>query len=206
MTERLTAAFGVHPYDLYATTEGLLGAECERHDGIHLFDDNCIVENVDDDGRPVPPGEPGARVLVTNLYNRVQPVIRLAVADVMTIHPEPCPCGRTLVRAAAIEGRRDDVLALPARGGGTVSVLPAHFSVITRDRAVREFQVRQEPGGVRVLVVPCTDGDPELEARLCDAVARTLGDLGADARVEVERCEALARRGGKMQIVQALPG
>jgi phenylacetate-coenzyme A ligase PaaK-like adenylate-forming protein len=206
MTERLTAAFGVHPYDLYATTEGLLGAECERHDGIHLFDDACIVENVDDDGRPVPPGEPGARVLVTNLYNRVQPVIRLAVADVMTIHPEPCPCGRTLVRAAAIEGRRDDVLSLPARGGGTVSVLPAHFSVITRDRAVREFQVRQEPGGVRVLVVPCTDGDPELEARLCDAVARTLGDLGADARVEVERCEALARRGGKMQIVQALPG
>ena len=195
MTERLAAAFGVAPFDLYATTEGLFGYECERHDGIHLFDDASIVENVDEDGRPVPPGEPGARVLVTNLYNRVQPIIRLAVADVMTMHPEPCPCGRSLVRAAAIEGRRDDVLSLPARGGGTVSVLPAHFSVITRDRAVREFQVRQEPGGVRVLVVPCGDGDPELEARLRGAVAQALGELGADARVEVERCGALARRG-----------
>ena len=82
----------------------------------------------------------------------------------MTMDPEPCPCGRSLVRAAAVDGRHDELLSLPARGGGTVTVLPAQFSAITRDRAVREFQVRQEPGGVRVLVVPCDDGDPELEA------------------------------------------
>jgi phenylacetate-coenzyme A ligase PaaK-like adenylate-forming protein len=206
MTERITAAFGVHPYDLYATTEGLFGSECERHDGVHLFDDASIVENVDADGLPVPPGTPGAQVLVTNLHNRVQPIIRLAISDVMTMHPEPCPCGRTLARAAAIDGRRDDVLSLPARGGGTVSVLPAHFSVVTKDRAVREFQVRQEPGGVRVLVVPCHDGDPGLEARLQGVVARALTEAGAEARVEVERCRELARRGGTLQIVHARPG
>jgi phenylacetate-CoA ligase len=204
MTERLTAAFGVRPFDVYATTEGLFGAECERHDGIHLFDDASVVENVDEDGRPVPPGTPGARVLVTNLHNFVQPIIRLAVADVMTLHPEPCGCGRTLVRAAAIDGRRDDVLSLPARGGGTVSVLPAQFAVVTRDRAVREFQIRQEPGGVRVLVVPCGDGDPELEPRLRSAVTRALGEAGADARVEVECCRELTRRAGKLQLVVGL--
>jgi phenylacetate-CoA ligase len=143
-------------------------------------------------------------VLVTNLHNLVQPIIRLAVADVMTIHPEPCPCGRALVRAAALDGRRDDVLALPARGGGTVAVLPAQFSVVTRDRGVREFQVRQEPGGVRILVVPCHDGDPELATRLRGAVARALGEAGADARVEVECCSALVRRAGKLQVVVGL--
>ena len=47
------------------------------------------------------------------------------------------------------------------------------------------------------------DGDPELEARLRGAVAQALGEAGADARVEVERCSELARRGGKLQIVVA---
>jgi phenylacetate-CoA ligase len=110
------------------------------------------------------------------------------------------------VRAATVDGRHDDLLSLPARGGGTVTVLPAQFSVVTRDRAVREFQVRQEPGGVRVLVVPCREGDPELESRLRGAVAQALAEAGAEARVEVERCHELTRRGGKLQIVHAQPG
>ena len=93
MTERIAAAFGVTPYDVYATTEGLFGAECERHDGIHLFDDACVVENVDEGGRAVPPGTPGARVLVTNLYNLVQPIIRLAIADVLTCTPSRARAG-----------------------------------------------------------------------------------------------------------------
>jgi phenylacetate-CoA ligase len=201
MTERLRAAFGVAPFDLYATTEGLFGTECERHDGIHLFDDASVIENVDEDDRPVPPGSPGARLLVTNLHNLVQPIVRLSVPDVVRLHPEPCPCGRTLVRAAAIEGRRDDSLSLPARGGGTVTVLPAQFAVITRDRAVREFQVRQEAGGLRVLVVPSAGAGPDLEQRIGAAVGRAMDGLGADTRVLVERRPELARCGGKLQIV-----
>ena len=85
MTERLVEAFGVHPFDLYATTEGLWGVECERHEGIHLFEDVALFENVDEEGRPVPAGEPGARLLVTSLHNLVQPIIRLEVTDVFTI-------------------------------------------------------------------------------------------------------------------------
>jgi phenylacetate-CoA ligase len=51
MTERLVEAFGVHPFNLYATTEGLWGVECERHEGIHLFEDVALLENVDAEGR-----------------------------------------------------------------------------------------------------------------------------------------------------------
>jgi phenylacetate-CoA ligase len=57
--ERLQHAFGVRPYDFYATTEGLFGHECPEG-SMHLFDDMCIAENVDEDYRPVPPGEVGA--------------------------------------------------------------------------------------------------------------------------------------------------
>jgi phenylacetate-CoA ligase len=54
MTRRLQDAFGVHPFDAYGCTEGLWGAECEYHQGIHLFEDSTLVENVDADGPPGP--------------------------------------------------------------------------------------------------------------------------------------------------------
>jgi phenylacetate-coenzyme A ligase PaaK-like adenylate-forming protein len=73
MTARIAEAFGVQPFDLYATTEGLWASDCECHDGLHLMEDGVIAENADADGRPVSDGEPGARLLVTNLTNRVQP-------------------------------------------------------------------------------------------------------------------------------------
>lgn len=207
MTERLMEAFGVHPFDLYATTEGLWGVECERHEGLHLFEDMALFENVDEDGQPVPPGESGAKLLVTYLYNFVQPIIRLEVSDVIVIDPEPCRCGRTLVRARAIEGRTDDVLKLTARDGGEVAVHPIEFGIVTRDRGVREFQVVQEGPGVRILVVPRPDMGGELETRLRDAVSRRLVELGVEKpQVVVERRDQLSRSaGGKLQLVVADP-
>lgn len=205
MTERLVEAFGVRPFDQYATTEGLWGCECERHEGIHLFEDMTLFENVDADGRPVPAGEPGARLLVTGLNSFVQPIIRLEVADVVTIEPEPCPCGRTLARTRAVEGRTDDVIELPARDGGEVAVHPLHFAVLTRDRGVREFQVVQEGPRLRILVVARPSANDGLEARLRDAVSRRLSELGVqDPRVVVERRDGLRRSaGGKLQMVVA---
>ena len=50
MTERLVEAFGVHPFNIYATTEGLWGIDCEHHEGIHLFEDVTLFENVDAGG------------------------------------------------------------------------------------------------------------------------------------------------------------
>ena len=165
----------------------------------------ALFENVDADGRPVPPGTPGARVLVTNLCNRVQPIIRLELEDVITIEPEPCPCGRTLRRMRAVEGRTEDALALPGRAGDPVTVLPAQFSVVTRDREVGEFQVVQEGPRLRILVVPRPSASRELEARLGAAVADRLNELGVDhPQVVVERRQALARSvGGKLPLVVA---
>jgi phenylacetate-CoA ligase len=205
MTERLVAAFGVRPFDLYATTEGLWGGECERHQGLHLFEDMALVENVDADGRAVPPGVPGARLLVTNLSNYVQPILRLEVSDVMTVDPEPCPCGRRLHRARAIAGRTDDVLELPGRGGAPVAVHPLHFALLTRDREVGEFQLVQEGTRLRLRVVPHPAASGELEGRLQAALSRRLAELGVDdPQVVVERCPALARApGGKLQLVVA---
>ena len=210
MTQRLQEAFGVPPFDVYGCTEGLFGSECQHHQGIHLFEDTTLVENVDGDGRPVAAGQPGARLLVTNLYNRVQPLLRLEVTDLVTLDPDPCPCGRTLVRVRAIHGRSEDVLSLPAHAGGQVAVHPLQFALLTRDPQVREFQVVQDGPVLRVLIVPshaAAADKNELETRLGQAVAHQLLGLGVhDPQIIVEGRQQLPRSaGGKLKLVIADP-
>lgn len=196
---RLETAFGVRPYDFYATTEGLWGAECAERRGLHLFEDTTLVENVDAGGRPVPPGEPGVKLLVTSLVNRAQPIIRLEVADAVILDPDPCPCGRSLVRMRSIHGRSDDMLRL-----GGVAVHPLQFAGVARDPEVVEFQVVQQAARLRVRVVPRGPA-PDLERRLGALVAKRLEAAGVTApQVSVERRERLERQpGGKLQMVVA---
>jgi putative adenylate-forming enzyme len=210
MTKRLEDAFGVHPFNVYGTTEGLFGSECDHHQGIHLFEDTTLVENVAADGQPAPAGEPGSRLLVTNLHNRVQPLFRLEVTDLVTLDPDPCPCGRSLIRVSAIHGRSDDVLSLPAHDGGWVAVHPLHFALLTRDSQVREFQVVHDGPALRIRIVPSqtvAEGDDRLESRLAQAVTQQLHKLGVhDPQITVERHQQLPRSaGGKLKLVIADP-
>ncbi|MBE2320713.1 phenylacetate--CoA ligase family protein [Solirubrobacter sp. CPCC 204708] len=167
MADRIEETWCVRPYSLYATTEGLWGVDCEHHAGIHLFEDMVRVENVDEHGRAVPDGAPGAKLLVPNLFNFVQPLLRLEIADAVTIAAEPCACGRTLRRLESVAGRAHDVLEL-----GDVRVQPLHFGVIARDRDVVEFQVVQTgPSSVRVLVVARGDVQARLRERCSNGCA-----------------------------------
>jgi phenylacetate-CoA ligase len=150
------------------------------------------------------------RPVTTNLYNRVQPLLRLEVTDLVTLDPDPCRCGRTLVRGSAIHGRSEDILFLPAHDGGRVAVHPLHFALLTRDPQVRVVQVVQDGPMLRVLVVPshaAAAGDDPLESRLDQAVTQQLLKLGVhDPQVTVERRPKLPRAaGGKLKLVIADP-
>ena len=82
------------PFDGYASTEtGMLASECDRHAGMHVFEDLVHIEVVDDDGRAVPDGTAGSRMLVTNLINRTLPMIRFELTDLVTIAPGPARAG-----------------------------------------------------------------------------------------------------------------
>lgn len=107
---RFRAAWGADLYDTYAMTEtGLIGAECPQRGGIHISEDLVIVESVDDRHQPVPHGTAGARVLVTNLTNYAQPLIRYEVPDRITVSPDICRCGRPFTTVARIDPRIADL-------------------------------------------------------------------------------------------------
>jgi phenylacetate-coenzyme A ligase PaaK-like adenylate-forming protein len=81
-----------------------------------------VLEPVDAEFRPVPPGETSHTALVTNLANRTQPVIRHDIGDRVTARPDPCPCGSPLP-AVRVEGRQHDTLFFRV-GSREVALLP----------------------------------------------------------------------------------
>ena len=104
--KRIQEAFHVALPDHYATGECLLLSNgCPTHGGSHINADWAIFEVVDDDYRPVPYGQLGKKVLVTNLANNVQPFIRYEVGDQVMMAADACACGSRLPRIDHVEGR-----------------------------------------------------------------------------------------------------
>ncbi len=107
----VSRVFGLPVTNNYALGECMaLTTGCTCSPGMHVQADWAILEVVDKNYRPVPPGQPGHKVLVTNLYNTVQPFIRYEVNDVVTLSPSACPCGCPLPLVLRVEGRTDEVI------------------------------------------------------------------------------------------------
>ncbi|MGN6676886.1 MAG: hypothetical protein ACTHKL_03800, partial [Streptosporangiaceae bacterium] len=82
MRDAIASGFGVPVVDSFGCTEGLFGSSAPDAPVLTFNTDLCIAELVDADNRPVQPGRPSAKVLLTNLYNRTQPLIRYELPDV----------------------------------------------------------------------------------------------------------------------------
>jgi phenylacetate-coenzyme A ligase PaaK-like adenylate-forming protein len=109
IAKRVEKAFGVHVTNIYSMAECMaLTCGCQATHGSHLNDELAILEVVDSNNQPVPNGTPGSKVLLTNLYNMAQPVIRYEIDDIVTISPERCECGSLLPLVKSVEGRAKD--------------------------------------------------------------------------------------------------
>src|SRR5206468_2721859 len=94
---RIEQRFRVPLFDHYGTGECLfLSDGCPTDGGAHVNADWAILEVVDQQGQPVPAGQAGARVLITNLANTIQPFIRYEIGDVVTMGNRRCRCGSPL--------------------------------------------------------------------------------------------------------------
>jgi phenylacetate-CoA ligase len=112
---RIEQAFGCDVYNSYGLTEMNgpgVAFECEYKAGLHLWEDNYILEIINPDtGEPLPEGQTGELVLTT-LKREAMPLLRYRTRDITSILPEPCQCGRTHRRLHRITGRSDDMLII----------------------------------------------------------------------------------------------
>ena len=128
----IAAAFQCSVGNYYGSSEAVgLTFEC-KYRQLHVNSDWYILEPVDEHDQPVPPGDLSLSVLVTNLANRVQPIIRYKMGDRVTISPDTCQCGSPFPVIHVI-GRTDEILSMPTLQGEVVQILPLSISTIAED-------------------------------------------------------------------------
>ena len=198
-------AWGMKIQDTYGSSECFLMARsCGNFEKMHVMSDLCCLEVVDNQGRPVPDGQTGNKVLVTNLFNLVQPFIRYEITDVTGYSTQPCSCGQPFPTLLPVEGRTDDIFYIDRPGGGYEEVHPYLFSVAIVDLVeVREYQlVQTERNEFTFSYVP-VDSQAYVENKVRKTLEDCMRKAGFFDRVnlKISRVKNIPRdeRSGKMR-------
>jgi len=154
LRHQLEELWGCPVYDHYGTHELGLGAfECQHKNGLHFMEDATYFEVIDSEtGKLVEPGVAGDLV-VTILYRRVLPIVRLNVRDLVRIvGVDRCECGSCFRRMSKFLGRSDSMIKLRGTNMYPMACLPAVKSdarttgewFCIADRHVRDGVIRDE--------------------------------------------------------------
>jgi len=209
MRAEIEANLGIIAIDIYGLTEILgpgVSCECPRKNGMHIWEDHFLAEVLDPaTEQPVPYGQRGELVLTT-LTKEALPVVRFKTHDIVTLHPEVCECGRTMVRMSKVHGRTDDMLIV--RG---VNVFPTqiesvllsvegvepHYQIIVdRERHMDDLEI-----WVEVSEAVFSDEMRSLEELERRVRAEMDSILGIAARVKLVEPRTIARTEGKAKRV-----
>jgi phenylacetate-coenzyme A ligase PaaK-like adenylate-forming protein len=188
----ISEGFGVPIVNMFGSTEGLVGTSAPDDEVLVFNSDVCITELVDENNVPVPAGVASAKVLVTNLSNRVQPLIRYELNDRFVQVPGTTDNGHL---HAMVQGRSDDVLRYDG-----IDIHPIVVrSVLVHTPDVIDYQVRQTRRGIDVAAL----GTPSLDVeRVREHLIRALDAAGlTNAQVTLQPVATLQRHSetGKLQ-------
>jgi phenylacetate-CoA ligase len=164
MRDQLDRELAMDAVNFYGLSEMCgpgVAAECRvARRGLHVQEDHFLVEVLDHEtGDAVPDGADGELVFTT-LTKEAQPLIRYRTGDIGSVTTDPCECGRTMTRIAALRGRLDDMLII--RGVnlfpstietlllGVEEVGPHYRLIVERPAEMDEVSVECEPASVGI--------------------------------------------------------
>jgi len=188
--DRIAKVFNAKIGNCYAATECPFFSYSCKHGWLHANSDWVVFEPVDANYQPVPPGVQSHTVLISNLANRVQPILRYDLGDSILQRPDPCPCGNPLP-AIRVQGRAADMLTFPSNDGKQITMPPLLFGTsIYHIPGIDQFQIVQTaPTILRVRLRSTADSDRD---RMWEAVQTVIVHLLSEHRlkhVTVERAE-----------------
>jgi phenylacetate-CoA ligase len=139
--KKIEDVFGIDVYNSYGLTEMNgpgVAFECAVKQGMHIWEDNFLVEIVDPGtGDALPEGRFGELVLTT-LSREAMPILRYRTRDITSVIPGRCACGRTHRRISRVVGRSDDMFIM--RG---VNIFPQQIERVLMgvDGVARNYQI-----------------------------------------------------------------
>ncbi len=211
MRKDIEERLGISAINIYGLTEIIgpgVSVECEHKNGMHIWEDHFLVEIINPaTGEQLPYGQEG-ELVITTLTKEAQPVIRFRTRDITRLIPDPCPCGRTMVRMGRITGRSDDMLVV--RG---VNVFPSqiesvllevegvepHYLIVIDRRDV--FSTDELEIWVEVSEQVFSDEIQKLEKLEKKLRAEMDSVLGISARIKLVEPRTIARTEGKARRV-----
>ena len=206
MRDEIEKKLNLKAMDIYGLSEIIgpgVSVECiEAQNGLHIFEDHFIPEIIDPDSEEVLPYNTPGELVFTTITKEAFPVIRYRTRDISILYPEPCRCGRTMVRMGRVRGRSDDMLII--RG---VNVFPSQIESVIMEfdgiephyQLVVEREGRLDTLSVMVEVNERIFSD---EVKNLQAMERSLEKnikelLGVAAKVRLVEPKSIQRTEGK---------
>jgi len=158
MRDEIISAFGAPVFNRYGSREvGDMACECAHHGGLHVAAPAHVVEIMDDEGVPCPPGVMG-HIVVTPLSNWAMPLVRYAIGDMGVWEDELCECPIKWPLLSQVYGRSSDILINDSGGRVHGEYFTHLFYGCTW---VKQFQVVQESRGWLVVRIVKSEGVSE---------------------------------------------
>lgn len=192
MRNRIEETFEARTYDIPGLTEmggvGTVGFECPLRRGLHMWEDNYIVEVVDPKtGEVLDEGEEG-EIVYTAINREAMPLIRYRSGEISEIvSKERCECGIEHMTLRRIKGRTDDMIIHSG-----AKFYPSDVERILAGYGITQYKI--EVGSkVRVLF----EGDSRLISKIAKDFREFIGinpEIVALQKGALERFEGKAKR------------
>jgi len=192
MRNRIEETFDARTFDIPGLTEmggvGTVGFECPLRRGLHMWEDNYIVEVVDPKtGEVLGEGEEG-EIVYTAINREAMPLIRYRSGEISEIvSKERCECGIEHMTLKRIRGRTDDMIIHSG-----AKFYPSDVERILAGYGITQYKI--EVGSeVRVLF----EGDSQLISKIARDFREFIGinpQIVALQKGALERFEGKAKR------------